>query len=426
MKLLITKGRVVDPSQKLDKICDILINDNKIIAVGTQIKHTGINEAIIINAKGCAVIPGVIDIHTHLREPGHEEEETIASGTNAAVHGGVTSVFCMANTHPVIDNETAVEFILLKARNEGKVNVFPIGAVTKGSLGEELSEIGELKHAGVVAISDDGNPVMSALVMRRALEYAKMFSLPVISHCEDKTLTREGIMNEGYVSTLLGLRGIPKESEEIMVGRDIILAGLTGGHVHIAHVSTKGSVELIRDAKRNGIKVTAETCPHYFILTDECVKSFDSNTKMKPPLRTKEDIAAIISGLKDGTIDIIASDHAPHTEEEKNKEYELAPFGIIGLETLVPLTITYLLKKNLLTLPQIVEKLCTNPGKLFNINRGTLKEGSIADITIIDTNTEKTITKFYSKSRNTPFLNWKLKGIPKYTIVNGKIVLENE
>ncbi|MFH0807004.1 MAG: dihydroorotase [Elusimicrobiota bacterium] len=422
-KLLIKNGRVIDPSSRIDKITDVLVYNGKVVKLG-KIRNSANTK--IIDAKNKIVVPGIIDIHTHLREPGHEEEETIESGCKAAAAGGVTSVLCMANTHPVIDNQTAVEFILMKALNDGIVNVFPIGAVTKGSLGGELAEIGELKNAGVVAISDDGNPILNALVMRRVLEYSKMFGIPVISHCEDNNLTKDGVMNEGYMSTLLGLRGIPKESEEVMVSRDIILANLTGGYLHIAHVSTKGTVELIRNAKKNGIKITAETCPHYFSLTDECVKTYDTNTKVRPPLRTKEDVEAIVQGLKDGTIDCIASDHAPHTQEEKNKEYDLAPFGMIGLETLLPVTITYLLKNKKLTLNQMITKLTSNPAKIFKLEgRGTLKPGSIADITLIDLHKEAIIEDFVSKSKNSPFLNWKLEGFPVTTIVNGKVVMDN-
>ncbi|OGS17978.1 MAG: dihydroorotase [Elusimicrobia bacterium RIFOXYA2_FULL_40_6] len=422
-KLLIKNGRLIDPAARLDKITDILVDNGRVVKLG---KIRSIPRAKTVDAKNKIVIPGIIDIHTHLREPGHEEEETIESGCKAAAAGGVTSVLCMANTHPVIDNQTAVEFILMKAKNDGIVNVFPIGAVTKGSLGVEMAEIGELKNAGVVAVSDDGNPILSALVMRRALEYSKMFAIPVISHCEDNNLTKDGVMNEGYMSTLLGLRGIPKEAEEVMVSRDIILAHLTGGYLHIAHVSTKGTVELIRNAKKNGIKITAETCPHYFTLTDECVKTYDTNTKVKPPVRTKTDIEAIVQGLKDGTIDCIASDHAPHTQEEKNKEYDLAPFGMIGLETLLPLSVTYLLKNKKLTLNQMVAKLSSNPAKIFKLEgRGTLKPGSIADITIIDLNKEAVIKDFVSKSKNSPFIDWELKGFPVNTVVNGKVVMDN-
>jgi len=422
MKLLIKNGRVIDPSNKIDKIYDILVVGDKITKIGKNIKEHS-SDTTVIDAKNMIVVPGIIDVHTHLREPGHEEEETIATGTKSAAAGGITTILCMPNTHPVIDNQTAVEFILLKAKNEGSVNVYPIGAVTKGSLGEELTEIGELKKAGVVAISDDGNCIMNALIMRRALEYASMFDLPVVSHCEDINLSKNGVMNEGEISIKLGLKPIPKESEEIIVARDIILSRLTGGHLHIAHVSTKGAVELVREAKRNNINVTAETCPQYFTLTDEAVMSYDTNTKIKPPLRTREDIDAIINGLKDGTIDCIATDHAPHTIEEKNKEYELAPFGIIGLETLIPLVITYLVNKKRLSLRDVISKLTVNPAKIFGLEKGNLSIGSIADITIIDLNKEQVIKdNFVSKSKNSPFIGWKLKGFPVYTIVSGKIV----
>ena len=426
MDILIKNGRVIDPVNKIDRVTGVLISEDRIVKIGnlSEVKTSG-EKPKIIDAKNKVVIPGIIDIHTHLREPGHEEEETIATGTRSAAVGGVTSIFCMPNTHPVIDNQTAVEFILLKAKNEGIVNVFPVGAITKGLSGEDLTEIGELKKAGVVSISDDGNPVMDALVMRRALEYAKMFDLSVIAHCEDKNLSEDGVMNESYTSTLLGLRGIPNESEDVMVARDIILSALTGGHLHIAHVSTKGSVELIRQAKRNKIPVSCEACPHHFTLTDEMVKTYDTNTKVNPPLRTEEDAREIIKGLQDGTIDCIASDHAPHTEEEKNKEYDLAPFGIVGLETLLPLTITYLVKTKKLSLMAAITKLTSNPKKIFKLDSGTLTPGSKADITIIDINVERVIKDFVSKSKNSPFLGKKLQGFAVMTIVNGKIIMDN-
>jgi dihydroorotase len=420
MKILIKNGIVIDPQNKIEQPLDILTDDGKIKKVAKNIKSAN---ATIIDARDKIVIPGVIDIHTHLREPGHEEEETIASGTLAAAAGGVTSILCMPNTHPVLDNQTTVEFILLKAHNEGAVNVHPVGAIRKGSLGKELGEMGELKKAGVVAISDDGNSVMNALVMRRALEYSGMFNLPVISHCEDINLSKHGVMNEGYVSTLLGLRGIPAESEEIMVARDIMLAKLSGGYLHIAHVSTRGSVELIREAKRTGVKVTAETCPHYFTLTDEKVRDYNTNTKVKPPLRTEPDIKSIIEGLADGTIDCIATDHAPHTEEEKNKEYDLAPFGIIGLETLLPVTITNFVDKKHLPISEVIAKLTANPARIFGIDRGKLSVGAVADIAVVDVKNRHVIKPdFVSKSRNSPYIGWELTGFPTHTIVSGKIV----
>ena len=421
MKILIRGGKVVDPASNFEGIADVLVSDGKITEVKPNIKDP---DARVIDAKGKIVVPGLIDIHTHLREPGHEEEETIATGTKAAAHGGVTTIFCMPNTHPPLDNAPAVEFVLLKAQKEGHVNVFPIGCITKNSAGEELAEIGVLKKAGVIAVSDDGSPVMNSQVMRRALQYTKMFNLPVIAHCEDKNLTKGGVMNDGHTSMVLGLRGIPKQAEEIMVSRDIMLAELTGGHLHIAHVSTAGSVELIRQAKLRKTNVTAETCPHYFSLTDEEVRNYGTNTKMNPPLRSKEDIEAIKKGLVDGTIDCICTDHAPHTEEEKNKEYDLAPFGIIGLETMLGITITELIDKKILTWAQAVEKLSVNPARIFGLaGRGTLKPGSIADITIIDPEKEYSLSikDFVSKSKNSPFIGRKLKGKAETTIVGGKI-----
>ncbi len=424
MDLLIKGARVIDPAEKIDRKIDILIENGKIVKLSSKIilKRSNVK---IIDAQGKVVVPGIIDMHTHLREPGREDEETIATGTRAAAVGGITSVVCMPNTQPVIDNQAQIELILNKVQKEGLINVFSVGAITKGMLGEELSPIGELQKAGAVAISDDGLPVMNSQIMRRALEYAKIFNLPVISHCEDLDLSSDGVMNEGYNSTILGLRGIPKEAEEIMVARDIKLTEMSGGHLHIAHVSTAGSVDLIRKAKKQKISVSCETCPHYFTLSDEVVSNFDANTKINPPLRTSKDIKAIKEGIKDGTIDCIASDHAPHLDTEKNQEYELAPFGIIGLETLIPLTITELVEKNVLSLPEAIEKITINPAKILNLNKGTLALGSDADLTIIDLNLEKTITHFTSKSKNSPFIGRKLKGFAVLTMVKGKIVMQN-
>jgi len=422
MKLLIKNGRVIDPAAKRDGAFDVLVSEGKIEKIGEKIDE---RDCRVVDAKGKIVAPGLIDIHTHLREPGHEEEETIASGTRAAARGGVTTIFCMPNTHPPLDNAPAVEFVTLKAKKEGVVNVFPIGCITKNSAGEELAEIGVLKKAGVVAVSDDGNPVMNSQVMRRALEYTKMFKLPVIAHCEDKNLSRNGVMNEGHTSMVLGLRGIPRQSEEIMVSRDIMLAELTGGHLHIAHMSTSGSVELVRQAKKRKINVTAETCPHYFTLIDEVVKKYNTNTKMNPPLRRAQDVAAIKEGLADGTIDCICTDHAPHTEEEKNKEYDLAPFGIIGLETMLGLVVTELIEKKVLNWADAISKMSANPARIFGLEgRGNLKPGSIADIVIIDPKRSYTFgaNDFVSKSRNSPFTDFPLRGFPETTIVGGAIV----
>ncbi|MCL2390074.1 MAG: dihydroorotase [Endomicrobia bacterium] len=419
MRLQIKNIRIIDPSQNKDYAGDIFVENGVIVS-----KLSGAADEIY-DGSGKIAVPGLIDVHSHLREPGQEGKETIKTGTQAAAKGGITTVFCMPNTKPAIDNAPAVEFILLKAQKEGLVNVFPIGCATKGSQGEELSEIGVLKKAGIVAISDDGLPVSNSLIMRRTLEYTKMFKIPVISHSEDKELSKNGVMNEGKSSMVLGLRGIPGQAEEVMVARDIMLAELTGGYLHIAHVSTAGSVDLIRQAKKKGIKVTAETCPHYFTLTDDIVKVFDTNTKMNPPLREQKDVDAIKQGLVDGTIDCIATDHAPHTSEEKNKEFDLAPFGIIGFETILSLVLNELVDKKVLSLSQAVAKMTLNPAKIFNLEgRGSLKEGSIADITVIDPKYSYEFTKesIVSKSKNSPFIGRKFQGGAVLTIVGGKIV----
>lgn len=420
MHILIKGGRVIDPANGTDGIKDIYIKDGKIAKVGAGLKH-GDPGLKIIDARGKIVVPGLIDMHTHLREPGREDEETIATGTRAAAKGGFTSICCMPNTQPVADNQAQVELILSKARSDGFVNVFPVGSITKGLAGEQLSPIGELKKAGAVGISDDGQPVSNTMIMRRALEYSKMFRLPVISHCEDKNLSAEGQMNEGFYSTVLGLRGIPREAEEISVSRDISLAAMTGGMLHIAHVSTAGSVELVRRAKRMKIKVTAETAPHYFTLTEEAVTTYDTNTKMNPPLRTKEDVKAVKQGLKDGTIDCIASDHAPHIAEEKNQEFDQAPFGIIGLETSLPLVLMELVAKKVLTMREAVKKLTVNPARILGLDKGTLSEGADADVTVIDARLSKKMVSFESLSQNSPFLGRTLTGFAVCTIVGGKI-----
>ncbi|HHU68822.1 MAG TPA: dihydroorotase [Thermoanaerobacterales bacterium] len=423
-RLIIKGGRVIDPSQGIDKISDIFIEKGKIKAVEENIS---IENAEIIDASGKIVTPGLIDIHVHLREPGFEAKEDIESGSMSAAAGGFTSVACMPNTNPPADNKSVVEFITEKAKRVGLVNVYPIGAISKGLKGEELSEIGDMKHSGIVGISDDGEPVMNSNLMRRALEYSSMFELPVISHCEDLNMSGEGVINEGLTSTILGMTGIPATAEEIMAARDIRIAEFTGGKLHIAHVSTKGCVELIRQAKAKGINVTAEATPHHFTLTDESVKTFDTNTKVNPPLRTAEDVEAVRQGLKDGTIDAIVTDHAPHTIEDKEVEYDYASFGISGLETSLPLVITYLVNTGILTLSQAIEKMTINPANIINVPKGTLKPGSDADITIIDI--EKSITvdtkKFKSKGKNSPFNGWELKGSVAMTIKSGNIVYKN-
>jgi dihydroorotase len=421
MNILIKNGHIIDPANKVDEKLDILVSDGKIAKLG-KAGSIPANGAQVIDANGKLVVPGLIDMHVHLREPGFEYKETIATGTAAARAGGFTSVCSMPNTSPVNDCRSVTEFIISQAAKEGAARVFPIGAITKGSKGEELAEMGELHRAGCVAISDDGKPVMNAAIMRRAMEYSKIFDLAVISHCEDASLSAKGVMNEGFVSTELGLRGIPAAAEEVMTARDIALAGLTGCRLHIAHVSTAGSVRLVREAKQRGVKVTAETCPHYFTLTDEAARGYNTMAKMNPPLRTAEDAAAVKQGLKDGTLDVIATDHAPHGMDEKSVEFDYAPFGIVGLETALGLTFR-LVQEGTLTLSEAVRKLSINPSEILKLNKGSLASGADADITIIDPNLEWTVdaSQFRSKSRNTPFNGWKLKGRAVQTIVGGKI-----
>lgn len=415
----ITNGRVIDPSQGIDQIADVWIQDDKIVAIGPR--DLVANQ--VIDATGKIVSPGLIDMHVHLREPGREEDETIATGTASALAGGVTSVACMPNTEPALDSQAAAEFVHLQAVRAGNANVFPIGAVTKGRAGSELAEIGGLVDGGAVAFTDDGSPVVSAEMMRRALEYCRMFGKAVLSHAEDLELTRGGVMNEGFESMRLGLRGMPAAAEEVMIHRDIELAELTGGKLHILHVSTAGGVDLIRRGQKRGIQVTGEACPHHFTLTDKCLRTFDSNFKMAPPLRTDADVAAIIEGLVDGTLSVIATDHAPHAPEKKARELDQAPNGIIGMETLLPISIGALIETNKLTWPQLIEKLTINPAKVLGIDRGTLKPGAIADVTIIDPSVEWTIDvdKFRSKSRNCPYHGWKVRGRAHAVLVAGQL-----
>ena len=423
MKIVIKDGHIIDPSQGIDRVGDILIEDGKIKEItdqGTKVKNDP--EIRIINAQGMIIIPGLIDMHVHLREPGFEYKETIQTGTMAAVKGGFTTVCCMPNTFPVNDNASVTEFIKRKASQEGHCAVLPIGAITKGQKGQELAEIGTMRNEGCIAFSDDGQPVMNSLIMRRALEYSKSFDVPVISHSEDLTLSDDGVMNEGLISVTLGLKGIPPEAEQIMIFRDILLAELTGGRLHIAHVSTEGSVNLIRNAKNRGMNVTAETCPHYFSLTEDAVQGYNTNAKVNPPLRTARDIAAIKEGLKDGTIDVIATDHAPHHRDEKMRAFDMAPFGISGLETALGLSLR-LVQEDILTLPQLIEKMTLNPAKIFRINKGTLRAGMDADILVVDEKKEYTVQteRFISKGKNTPFEGWELKGAPVLTMYKGKI-----
>ena len=423
MRLLIANGQLVDPANQLNTFMDLLIVDGKIAKVGAKLSMAGAGskDVQVIDASGKLVVPGFIDLHTHLREPGYENKETIRTGTAAGAAGGFTTLCAMPNTHPVNDNQSVTEFILDKARKEGIINVRPIGAITKGSKGQELAEIAELREAGCVAISDDGQPVMNSEVMRRAMEYARAFDLPVIDHCEDLTLSEGGMIHEGRISTELGLSGIPAAAEEVMVARDLILAEQTGGHLHLAHISTAGAVRMIREAKTRSVRVTAEACPHHFTLTHEAVIDFDTNKKMNPPLRTKADVDAVIEGLRDGTLDAIATDHAPHAPEEKLQEFETAPFGVIGLETAWPLAYGLVLS-GMLTLEQVLAKLTIQPAKIIRIDRGTLSEGAVADVTIIDPDETWTVdpSEFLSKSRNTPFTGWKMRGRVIKTLVSGK------
>jgi len=418
MNILIKNGHIIDPANKVDETLDLLIADGKIAKLGKP-GSVAANGAEVIDASGKLVVPGLIDLHVHLREPGYEYKETVATGTAAAKAGGFTAVCCMPNTNPVNDCRSVTELILSQAAKASSARVLPIGAITKGSKGEELAEMGELRDAGCVGISDDGRPVMSAAVMRRAMEYSKIFDLPVVSHCEDASLAARGVMNEGFVSTELGLRGIPNAAEDVMTARDIELAELTGAKLHICHVSTAGAVRLIREAKQRGVRVTAENCPHYFTLTDEAVRGYNTLAKMNPPLRTGEDVAAIRQGLKDGTIDAIATDHAPHAWDEKSVEFDAAPFGIVGLETSVGLSLK-LVQEGVLSMSQLIERMSTTPGRIIG-RGGTLSAGAAADITIIDPNMEWTVdaTEFKSRSKNTPFSGSKLTGRAVQTIVGG-------
>ena len=424
MKLLIKNGHLIDPAADENTGRNILIEDGRVTGIFGH-NEPAPEDAEIFDASGLLVAPGFIDLHVHLREPGQEHKETIASGCAAAVAGGFTSVCPMPNTTPVNDNAAITRYMIEQAERAGLANVFPVGAITKSSDGSELAEMGEMKAAGAVSVSDDGRPVPTAGIMRRAMEYAKDFDLPVVDHCEDKSLSSGGVMHEGKISLLLGLKGMPALAEDIDVARDIILAGETGAHIHIAHISTKGALELVRRAKNEGIDITCEVTPHHFTLTDEAVEGYDTNTKMAPPLRSEEHLQALLEGIKDGTIDAIATDHAPHHGDEKALEYDRAPFGILGLETAIGLAFLRLIQPGIIDLVRLVELFSTNPAKVFRIpERGTLKPGSIADVTIIDPDLKWTFkaSDSRSKSRNTPFDGWEFNGGAVATIVGGKIV----
>jgi dihydroorotase len=423
--LLIKNGRVIDPSGDIDDHLDILVDQGKIV----KLRRSGDKEekesevVQIIDARGKVVVPGLIDMHVHLREPGYEYKETIKTGCQAAASGGFTSIACMPNTSPINDNQSVTEYILDKAKREGCVNVFPVGAITKGLEGEFLAEMGELRNAGVVAVSDDGKSVINGELMRRGMEYARNFNLLVICHCENPDLVAGGVMNEGFTSTRLGLKGIPNAAEETIVARDIILAEMTGCRVHIAHVSTEGAVRIIREAKSRGVNVTAETAPHYFSLSEEALESFDTNFKVNPPLRSARDVEAVKQGLKDGTLDVIATDHAPHSSLEKDVEFDYASSGLVGLETALPLALQ-LVKEKVLSLSELITKFTVNPAKILNISKGRLNPGNDADITIIDVSLKNRVdvNQFKSRSRNSPFHGWELEGGVVFTIVKGKVI----
>jgi dihydroorotase len=422
VRLLIKNGRVIDPASNTDDTLDILIEKKEIIAIETKIDD---ESAKTIDASRMVVTPGFIDMHVHLREPGYEHKETIKTGALAAAKGGFTSIACMPNTSPINDNQNVTRFIIGEAKKSAVVNVLPIAAITIGENGEELTEMGELLSAGAVAFSDDGQPVAGSQIMRRALEYSRQFRTVIINHCEDKDLSAVGVMNEGALSYRLGMKGIPASSEEVMVARDLILAEKADVGIHLAHLSTRGSVELVRQAKARGVKVTAEVTPHHLVLDESLLENYDTLFKVNPPLRTKDDVLALQEGAGDGTIDVIATDHAPHSPDEKAVEFDLAPFGINGLETSVSLILDRLVHKKVLTLPRFVEMLATSPARILHLDKkGKIQINADADLTILslNRNTVVDVDRFRSKSRNSPLHSWKLKGAVEMTIVGGRIV----
>jgi dihydroorotase len=424
-KLLIKNGRVLDPASKTDRTADVLLDDGKVAQIDAGIDAAG---AEIFDASGLVVAPGFIDMHVHLREPGFEHAETIESGARAAAAGGFTSVCCMPNTKPVNDNATVTSYIVERARRYAVVNVFPIGAITKGSAGEELSAIGSMKAAGVIAISDDGRPVMNARVMRRAMETARSFGLPVIDHCEDLNLSAGGDMHEGMQSVRLGLHGIPAASEDVMVARDIVLAEMTGAQYHVAHISTRHSIAMVAFAKARGLNVSCEVTPHHFSIADADMAPFDSNYKMKPPLRSVCDVSSVIEGIASGAVDVLATDHAPHPGSEKMQEFEKCPFGITGLETAIGLTLERLVHTGKIDLMKMVQLYTTGPDRVLRLNRGTLAPGAIADVTILDAERRWTydVNRSCSKSKNSPFHGHEFHGGPVATIVNGSFVWRSD
>ncbi|MBN1902809.1 dihydroorotase [Candidatus Sumerlaeota bacterium] len=421
--ILIKKGRVIDPSQGLDDILDVYISNDIIKQIAQNINRKA---SLIIEADHLIVAPGLIDMHTHLREPGREDEETIYSGTRAAAAGGFTSICCMPNTRPICDSRTNIKYIHSRNLELGVVNIYPIASITVGQVGEEIVEFGDLVDAGAIAFSDDGLPVMNAEIMRRALEYTSMFDVPILDHCEDRNLASEGVMHSGYIQSLLGLPGIPGAAESTQVARDVELVEFFGGRLHICHISIGASVHLIRRAKKRGVNITCEVTPHHLTLIDALVKetNFDTNTKVKPPLVSEENRQELLRGLQDGTIDVIATDHAPHTAKDKDKEYVDAPFGLIGMETAVPVILTDIVHTGVISVNQMIEKMATNPARILRLDKGTLKIGTTADVTLLDPDKRHTIksTAFYSLSRNTPFEGKKCKGAVDTTIVGGNVI----
>jgi dihydroorotase len=424
--LLVKGGRVLDPATGTDAVLDLLLEDGRVAGRRPAGRGAAPPGASVVDAAGRVVCPGFIDMHVHLREPGHEHKETIETGTRAAAAGGFTSVACMPNTDPWNDGLSVTEFIVTEARRRGAVHVFPIGCVSKGGRGEELAEIGDMVRAGAVAVSDDGHPVATPYLMRMALEYTRIFGIPVIDHCEDRSLTAAGVMNEGEVATALGLRGMPATAEEIAVAADLALCALTGGRLHLAHLSTRGSLEQVRRAKDRGLPVTCEVTPHHLLLTERVVRDsdYDPNTKVNPPLRSEADRQALLEGLRDGTIDAIATDHAPHHADEKLVEFDDAPFGIAGIETAVALALDRLVGPGVIGLPRLIELLSVNPARILGLRKGSLAVGADADLTILDPGLTQTVDvgRFHSKSRNSPFHGWTLRGGPVVTIVGGRIV----
>lgn len=418
MNLLIANGRVIDPSQKLDAKLDVLIENGSIARVDKKIRA----DVETIDANGLVVAPGFIDLHTHLREPGQEHKETIASGTRAAVAGGYTAVCAMANTIPPNDERAVTEMVVAEAARNGACRVYPVGAVSKGLKGEELAELADLRAGGCVAVSDDGKPVWNAQLMRRALEYSLMLGMPIVAHEEDAHLNEGGVMHEGFYSTLLGMAGIPAASEEAMVARDVILARMTGGHLHVAHLSTAGAIEAVRAARAERVNVTCEVTPHHLALEDETVRSFSTNLKMNPPLRSRAHRLAVLDGIADGTVDAIATDHAPHHFDEKNVEFDLAPFGVIGLETAFGVCYDRLVREKVIDLPRLIDLFSCGPARVFDLPGGTLRPGSLGDVTIVDVDARYQVTNtFRSNSSNSPFIGETLHGRPVTTIVGGAV-----